>query len=114
MIKENDSFLTLKIAIIGDTDVGKSSIISRYLKPDDELSKDIKSTNGIAFNKTSIQIENYKILLDIRDISGKEKSESKICPLLKDINGCLIVYDITNETSFKNVENWNTLLQKIN
>jgi len=112
MIKENDSFLTLKIAIIGDTDVGKSSIISRYLKPDDELSKDIKSTNGIAFNKTSIQIENYKILLDIRDISGKEKSESKICPLLKDINGCLIVYDITNETSFKNVENWNTLLQK--
>ena len=111
-MEDNEDYFTYKIAIIGDEGVGKSSILSRFL--DNSFSKEILSAVGLVFRSKAIEKDNLKIGLLIRDASGKEEYQSKIFPLLKDLNGCILVYDITNEASFNNVVNWKNKIVEIN
>ena len=94
-----------KIIIIGDTCVGKTAILSKYLKgvfPTSPL-----STVATEFATKIIQIkEGGYIKAQIWDTAGQEKYKSITFHHYKKSVGGLIVYDITKRSSFDNVKNW--------
>ena len=111
MEEEESSYeLLYKVIIIGDTAVGKSNILSRYVK--DEFSSNSKSTVGVELGIKFLKIKNTKTKIQIWDTAGQERYRAITSSYFKGSNGCFIVYDITNEASFNNVENWYEQIQK--
>ena len=107
---ENNYELLYKIIIIGDTCVGKSNILSRYLK--DEFREESKSTVGVELGTKYLKIKDIGAKLQIWDTAGQERYKSITSSYYKGSHGCFIVYDITNEKSFENVDNWFKQAQK--
>jgi len=111
MEEEESSYeLLYKVIIIGDTAVGKSNILSRYVK--DEFSSNSKSTVGVELGIKFLKIKNTKTKIQIWDTAGQERYRAITSSYFKGSNGCFIVYDITNEASFNNIENWYEQIQK--
>ena len=108
--EETNYELLYKVIIIGDTNVGKSNILTRYLK--DEFSSNTKSTVGVELGIKFLKIKNTKTKIQIWDTAGQERYRAITSSYFKGSNGCFIVYDITNEASFNNIENWYEQIQK--
>ena len=108
--EESSYELLYKVIIIGDTAVGKSNILSRYVK--DEFSSNSKSTVGVELGIKFLKIKNTKTKIQIWDTAGQERYRAITSSYFKGSNGCFIVYDITNEASFNNIENWYEQIQK--
>ena len=85
-----------KILVVGDGGVGKTCLINTCFKYDD-FEKKYKPTFGIDVHKKN----NYIIC----DFPGQELS-SQNCRDLGNINLCIIMYDVTNKLSYKNVNQW--------
>ena len=102
--EENSYEILYKIILIGDTGVGKSNILSRYLN--DEFSSNTKSTVGVELGIKFLKIKNTKAKIQIWDTAGQERYQAITSSYFKGSDGCFIVYDITNETSFNNIEKW--------
>ena len=100
----NSYDLLYKVIIIGDTCVGKSNILSRYLK--NEFKEDAKATVGVELGTKFLNIKGTGAKLQIWDTAGQERYRSITSSYYKGSHGCFIVYDITNETSFQNVDKW--------
>ena len=96
---------TLKIVIIGESGVGKTSIISQFI--DQIFQKDQQSTIGGTFSTKTIKCGNGKILkLEIWDTAGQERYRSVTKMFYKDANAAILVYDITNKFSFEELQNY--------
>ena len=105
MVDNSDSYEQLyKIIIIGDSGVGKSNILGRYLH--NEFKLDTKSTVGVEFGSKQLKVGGVNIKLQIWDTAGEERYRAITSAYYKGSKGCFIVYDITSEVSFENVEKW--------
>jgi Rab family protein len=94
-----------KIIIIGDTSVGKTALLSKYLKGIFQTSP--LPTVATEFATKIIQIkEGGYIKAQIWDTAGQEKYKSITYHHYKKSVGGLIVYDITKRSTFENVKNW--------
>jgi len=103
-----------KLVIIGDTGVGKSSIVSRYLLNINKSSYNdcgsyhydsIEPTIGASF--FTVIFDNIK--LQIWDTAGQERFKS-ICPIYyRGSSGCICVFDVTNRNSFIHIDEWISL-----
>ena len=93
-----------KIIIIGDSGVGKSNILGRYLH--NEFRQDTKSTVGVEFGSKKVKVGESNIKLQIWDTAGQERYRSITSAYYKGSKGCFIVYDITSNQSFDDVEKW--------
>ena len=98
------NILAKKILLIGDVDVGKTSILTRYFN--NNFSEVTESTIGIEFKTKSFKRDNLNIKLQIWDTSGQERFKSITQNYFRDADGLLYVFDVTNENSFKSIENW--------
>ena len=102
--------LTLKILIVGDSGVGKTNFILRFLN--NEFNQNYMSTAGIDLKSGSIEIKNKKIRIQIWDTAGQEKYKAITKNLFLKVMGALIVYDITNENSFYNLQSWVSMVKE--
>ena len=110
-MSEDDSYdLLYKIIIVGDTCVGKSNILSRYIK--DVFREDSKSTVGVELGNKLLKVKGTNTKLQIWDTAGQERYRSITSSYYKGSHGCFIVYDISNEQSFESVEKWFEQVQK--
>ena len=99
----NENAIPCKVIMVGDSGVGKTSIIGRYLNKYNEKEK---STIGASFsNKISI-IDKYKISFDIWDTAGQERYRSVSSIFYKEAYLCIFVYDITEPNSFESIKNY--------
>ena len=89
---------------LGDSSVGKSSILRKYCK-NEFLGKYI-TTIGIDFQIKNLTIDNKKIKVQIWDTAGEERYKVVTKSYFNSSNGFIIIYDITNRESFCNVNNW--------
>ena len=109
---DNDDYEALyKIILIGDSGVGKTNILSRYMY--NEFKSDSKSTIGVEFSSKRITINNTLIKAQIWDTAGHERYRAITNTYYKGSNGCFIVYDITNMESFENIDKWYTDIEKV-
>ena len=99
----NKDCIPCKVIVVGDSGVGKTSIINRYLN---KFNPEEKTTLGASYSSKIQTFGNYKISFDIWDTAGQEKFRSLNSIFYKEAYICLIVYDITNERSFKNIKDY--------
>ena len=105
--KENEfEIKKCKLVFIGDSGVGKTAIISRFIKGTFENNYD--STNGATFANKKIEYKDKKICLqfDIWDTAGQEKFKSLTKFFYKDAGIAILVYDITRIESFNSLKNF--------
>ncbi len=93
-----------KILFVGNSGVGKTSILLRYT--DDIFISSFISTIGIDFKIKTIEINNKIIKLQIWDSSGKECFRTITSAYYREAMGIIYVYDITNYQSFGEIEMW--------
>ena len=98
-----------KLLLVGDSGVGKSSILSRYV--DELYTEEFISTVGVDFKIKTIDIHNQVCKIQVWDTAGQERFKSITSVYYKGANGCIVVYDITNKDSFDHVHNWLTELE---
>ena len=94
---------SIKIVLIGEAGVGKTCIISRYI--DDKFNEETGSTNGGSFGKKNLEINGKSVQLNIWDTAGQERYQSITKHFFRDAEAVCFVYDITNENSFRKLEN---------
>ena len=94
-----------KIALIGDSATGKTSILLRFV--DDFFTEDTKSTIGIDFKFVSLELEpNIYGKMQIWDTCGSERFKSLTTSFIKSCKAFILVFDITRQNTFKNREQW--------
>eukprot|EP01084_Bolivina_argentea_P015038 28127_1 len=94
----------IKCILLGDSDVGKSCILLRYV---DNVFKESRIfTVGIDYRLKTIELGDYMIKYQIWDTAGQEKYRTIISAYYRGIDAALLCYDITNRESFDNVRNW--------
>ena len=101
---EKDYDILFKLIIVGDTLVGKSSLLSKYV--DELFLKSIEPTIGVDFKVKTIKVKEKYIKLQIWDTAGREKFHNIITRYFRGSSGILLLYDITNKESFKNISKW--------
>jgi small GTP-binding protein len=95
----------LKIVVSGDRHVGKTSILTRYIRK--EFSDDIIGTVGASFFLSKdLTIDDKLVKLQIWDTSGNERYRSLLPIYFRSVHCCILVYDVTNKESFENVIGW--------
>ena len=101
---ENSEIFLFKYIIIGDSFVGKSKILLRYTN--NSYNEIFVITIGAEFGAKTINIDGQEIRIQIWDTAGMENFKSITRSYYKNSICALIVYDISNKDSFKNVLNW--------
>ncbi len=91
-----------KITLVGDTGVGKSSIIGRFVTG--IFIKDMSSTAGLNYSQKLYEKDGKKVNLNLWDTAGQEKFRSLGRNFYKDSYIIIIVFDITNRMSFINAK----------
>ena len=93
-----------RLLIIGDSQVGKTSFLSRYTKGVFNLT--YLSTAGIEFFSKDEIINNRKIRIELWDTAGSEKFFSLTSNFLGNAQGIMVMFDVTNIDSFESLINW--------
>ena len=94
----------IKIALVGDYGVGKSCIVSRFTK--DYFPMDEMSTLGVDFDCKEVDFKENRYKIQIWDTAGQEKFQSIVKSYLRDLNVCILVYDVTQYKTFINLKKW--------
>ena len=100
---QNDKPISCKVIVVGDSGVGKTSIIKRYLN---SFKENEKSTIGASYSTKSQIIGKYTISFDIWDTAGEERFRSVNSIFYKEACACILVYDITNVETFQNIKTY--------
>ena len=96
---------TLKIIILGSSEVGKTCILNRYFH--NEFKENVLSTVGIDFQTKFFKFDgDQKIKVNYIDTAGQEKFRAISVNYLKGTNGVILVFDITNKETFDLLESW--------
>lgn len=98
-----------KICISGDSGVGKTSMVSRYIRGN-YTNKYIPTMNMDLFSK-EIRVKNNKLILQMWDIAGIDTNGILNKMYLMGTNMYIIVFDLTCKKSFDNLDNWLNLLK---
>ena len=95
-----------KVVLIGESGVGKTSIISRYMT--DSFSNTLSSTPGANFTSKTVFLkkENQSIKFEIWDTAGQEKFRSLAKVFYKNAAICILVYEITRRASFEELKKY--------
>ncbi len=93
-----------KILVIGESNVGKTSIILRYT--DNEFKNSGISTCGVDVKCKYVSLDDLKIRLDIWDTAGQERFRGLAKNYFRGANAFILVYDITNKNSYDKLKGW--------
>ena len=101
---EEEYEMMVKVILIGDSAVGKTNIMSRFLRG--EFLENSKATVGVEFGSKLFNIDGHNIKAQIWDTAGQEKYKAITGAYYKGSKGAFIVYDITRKDTFDNVDKW--------
>lgn len=105
-----DNITSLKVVVLGDSAVGKTSLALRFVTGTFKLETD--STVGASFITKTIETPNAKVKFNIWDTAGQERYRAIVRMYYKDVSAALLVYDITKPQSFYNLDRWYSELRK--
>ncbi|MED6220296.1 Ras- protein RABE1d, variant 2 [Stylosanthes scabra] len=94
----------IKLLLIGDSGVGKSCLLLRFT--DDTFTTSFITTIGIDFKIRTVELDGKRIKLQIWDTAGQERFRTITSAYYRGAMGILLVYDVTDESSFENIRNW--------
>lgn len=94
----------LKVIILGDSGVGKTSLMNQYVNK--KFNNQYKATIGADFLTKEVMIDDRLVTMQIWDTAGQERFQSLGVAFYRGADCCVLVYDVTSPTSFKNLDSW--------
>ena len=103
---DEEDAIPCKVVLLGESGVGKTSIISRYIT--NTFKSQLMSTPGANFVTKNVIMkgENKTIKFEIWDTAGQERYRSLAKVFYKNAKVCVLVYDITRRTSFEELKKY--------
>ena len=93
-----------KVLIIGDSAVGKTSLMNRFAE--NMFVATYISTIGVDFKLKNIVVDGQRVKLQIWDTAGQERFRTICASYYRGTHGIIVVYDVTNPESFAHVKHW--------
>ena len=94
----------LKITILGDSGVGKTSLMNQYVAK--KFDQRYKATIGADFLTKDVDIDGTSVTLQIWDTAGQERFQSLGSAFYRGADACVLVFDITSSDSFSHINSW--------
>ncbi len=104
----SDLDLIFKILILGDSGVGKSTLLQQYI--DECFEPNYISTVGVDYYCKTITVQDKRVKLALWDTAGQERFKAITQSYLRSTHGIILIYDITNAESYNHVKNWYALI----
>lgn len=104
MTRQEEFDYLFKIVMIGDSGVGKSNLLSRFV--DNTFNMDSKPTIGVEFATKTTTIDGKSIKNQIWDTAGQERFRAITNAYYRGAVGAIIAFDLTKSKSFENVQKW--------
>jgi small GTP-binding protein len=98
------SDLTCKVLILGESKVGKSSILNRFTER--HFTENLPPTLGIDYKITKVMIDKTEVKLQIWDTAGQERFRSITESFYKGCQAVLLVFDLTDRDTFEKTRSW--------
>jgi len=105
----NNATFQFKLVLLGDTSVGKSSLVIRFVKG--QFNDYQESTIGAAFLSQIVRLDDATVKFEIWDTAGQERYHSLAPMYYRGAGAAIIVFDITSRSSFNRAESWVKELQ---
>ena len=102
--------ITLKFLTLGDSMVGKTSIVLRFV--DNIFYDQTKSTIGVDFKTKVIKFGNKHIKIKVWDTAGQERFRTITRQYYKNAEGMILIYDVTEQKTFEQVGDWVTSIME--
>lgn len=103
-VQTNDKSYQFKINLVGDSSVGKTSLLSRFVN--DKFEQKYRCTIGVEYKCKNISIDDNSIKLQVFDTCGAEKYRCITRSYYRSAKGIFLVFDLTNPISFAKLEDW--------
>ena len=104
MNSEQEAQIVLKLLLLGDSSVGKTSILNKYIS--NKFDESSISTVGVDYMDKIIDYNKFKIKLQIWDTSGEEKFRTITKNFYRNADGLLVVFDLTKKESYDHIKSW--------
>ena len=101
---EQDYDHLFKVLLIGDSSVGKTSVLLRYV--DDTFNPEFQTTIGVDFKISTFQLNGKIIKLQLWDTAGQDRFKNIVASYYRGAHGIILVFDITSSMSFQSVSRW--------
>ncbi|KAL1493983.1 hypothetical protein ABEB36_009660 [Hypothenemus hampei] len=101
---EENILTTLKILIIGESGVGKSSLLLRFTQ--DNFDPEQTLTIGVDFKTKILNVDDNIVKLAIWDTAGQERFRTLTPSYYRDAQGAILVFDVSNYSTFTRLGNW--------
>lgn len=109
-MKEEDVEIAIKVVVVGNGAVGKSSMIQRYCKG--VFTNDYKKTIGVDFLERQIEVDGEDVRLMLWDTAGQEEFDAITKAYYRGAQACVLVFSTVDRDSFKAVESWKSKVEK--
>ncbi|KAK6363226.1 hypothetical protein TWF730_000670 [Orbilia blumenaviensis] len=94
----------LKVIILGDSGVGKTSLMNQYVNK--KFSASYKATIGADFLTKEVLVDDRLVTMQIWDTAGQERFQSLGVAFYRGADCCVLVYDVNNQKSFDTLDSW--------
>jgi len=94
----------LKIIILGDSGVGKTSLMYQYVNK--KFSNQYKATIGADFLTKEVMVDDKLVTLQIWDTAGQERFQSLGVAFYRGADACVLVFDVNVAKTFENLNSW--------
>ncbi|KAL9599751.1 MAG: hypothetical protein Q9219_003634 [cf. Caloplaca sp. 3 TL-2023] len=94
----------LKVIILGDSGVGKTSLMNQYVNK--KFSASYKATIGADFLTKEVMVEDRLVTIQLWDTAGQERFQSLGVAFYRGADCCVLVYDVNNSKSFDTLDSW--------
>ena len=102
----------MKIILLGDTNVGKTSLINAYKSKDQPFDEKVNNTIGGELSSIHKKINNMELEFEIWDTAGQEQYKSIVPIYAKDADGALIVFSLTNLETLEHIDDWTQFIHE--
>jgi len=94
----------LKIVVLGDSGVGKTSLLNRFVR--NTFEPKFKPSIGADFFTCELEVDGKKVNMQIWDTAGQERFQSLGTAFYRGTDGCILVFDVEVEQTFTNLKKW--------
>ncbi|CAO0803478.1 small GTPase superfamily [Mucor lusitanicus] len=94
----------LKVIILGDSGVGKTSLMNQYVNK--KFSNQYKATIGADFLTKEVLVDDRLVTMQIWDTAGQERFQSLGVAFYRGADCCVLAYDVNNSRSFESLDQW--------
>jgi len=102
--------LPFKLLLIGDSSVGKSSLLLRFC--DNTFQEGTVNLTSVEFKTKNLTIDGKTIQLQVWDTAGQERFRTITSSFYRGAHGIIVVYDISDQATFNNVKLWMQEIQR--